>query len=94
MSQNPVPITVFHMLERQIGRRISVILDHSYGFEGTLVAVTEEPAGIWLSDAKATVLRSTIAHPIPQIVSKEERSEIFLNLNSVERIEVLHEKEK
>jgi len=79
------------MLERQIGRKISVILDQSYGFEGVLVAVTREPPGIWLSEAKAAVLRSTIARPIPQVVSREERSEIFINLNSVQRIEVLHE---
>mgnify|MGYP001155467273 CR=1 FL=1 len=92
MSENPLPISVFHMLERQIGRKILVILDQSYGFEGILAAITNEPAGIWLSEAKATVLRSTIARPIPQVVSREERSEIFINLGSVQRIEVLHEK--
>jgi len=91
MSENPLPTTVFHMLERQIGRKILAILDSSYGFEGTLAAITTEPPGIWLSQAKATVLRSTIARPIPQVVSREERSEIFINLNSVQRIEVLHE---
>ncbi|MCS7120446.1 MAG: hypothetical protein RMJ07_06790 [Nitrososphaerota archaeon] len=85
------PPTVFHMLERHVGRRIHVVLDQSFGYEGTLVAVTREPPGIWLSDAKATVLRSTIAQPIPQIVSREDRSEVFINLNSVHRIEVLHE---
>lgn len=92
MSENSPPITVFHMLERNIGRKISVVLNQAYGFEGVLLAVNREPPGIWLSDAKATVLRSTIAHPIPQVVSREERSEIFINLNSVQRIEVLHEK--
>lgn len=92
MSEYSVPITVFHMLERQIGQRLLVILDQSYGFEGTLAAVTSEPPGIWLSEARATVLRSTIARPIPQVVSREERSEIFVNLGSVQRIEVLHEK--
>jgi len=91
MSENPIPTTVFHMLERQIGRKILAILDSSYGFEGTLAAITTEPPGIWLSEAKATVLRSTIARPIPQVVSREERSETFINLNSVQRIEVLHE---
>ncbi|RLI35696.1 hypothetical protein DRO55_04885 [Candidatus Bathyarchaeota archaeon] len=78
------------MLEKHLGERISVILDPSYGFEGKLTAVTRDPPGIWLSDAKATVLRSTIAQPIPQVVSREERSEIFINLNSVQRIEILH----
>jgi len=92
MSENPVPATVFHMLERQIGRKILAILDSSYGFEGVVAAVTIDPPGIWLSDANATVLRSTIARPIPQVVSREERSEIFINLKSVQRIEVLHEK--
>jgi hypothetical protein len=67
------------------------ILDPSYGFEGTLVAVTREPPGIWLSDAEIVTLRSTIAQPVPQVVSKEQRSEVFINLNSVQRIEVLHE---
>ena len=52
--------------------------------------MTHEPSGIWLSDAEAIVLRSTIAQPIPQVASREERSELFLHLNSVQRIEVLH----
>jgi len=78
------------MLEKNIGKQIRVILDASYGFEGTLIAVTREPAGIWLSDAEAVTLRATIAQPIPQVASREERSEIFLHLDSVQRIEVLH----
>ena len=90
MSQARPPPTVFHMLERNIGRRIVAILDPSYGFEGTLAAVTQEPPGIWLSEAEMVTLRSTIAQPIPQVVSREKRSEIFINLNSVRRIEVLH----
>jgi len=92
MPEASVPPTIFHILERNIGRKVLAILDSAYGFEGTLVAVTKEPPGIWLSDASATVLRSTIAQPIPQVVSREQRSEIFVNLNSVQRIEVLHEK--
>jgi hypothetical protein len=78
------------MLEKNVGREIRVILDPSYGFEGILSAVTREPPGIWLSDADAVILRATIAQPIPQIARREERSEIFLHLNSVQRIEVLH----
>jgi hypothetical protein len=78
------------MLERNLGKKIRVILDPSYGFEGTLMAVTHDPSGIWLSEAEAVVLRSTIAQPIPQVASREERSELFLHLNSVQRIEVLH----
>jgi hypothetical protein len=92
MPETGVPPTIFHILERNIGRKILAILDPSYGFEGTLVAVMQEPPGIWLSDASATILRSTIAQPIPQVVSREQRSEILVNLNSVQRIEVLHEK--
>jgi len=91
MSKTGPPPTVLHILERNIGRRMVAILDPSYGFEGTLVAVTQEPPGIWLSDAEVVTLRSTIAQPIPQVVSKEQRSEVFINLNSVQRIEVLHE---
>ncbi len=73
-----------------MGKQIRVILDPAYGFEGTLVAVTLEPGGIWLSDAEAVILRATIAQPIPQVASREERSEIFIHLNSVQRIEVMH----
>lgn len=90
MPEQGLPPTIFHMLERNVGNQIRVILDPAYGFEGTLSAVTREPAGIWLSDAEAIILRATIAQPIPQVASREERSEIFLHLNSVQWIEVLH----
>ena len=90
MSEGGPPPTVFHMLEKNVGRRVAVILDPSYGFEGVLTAVTHDPPGIWLSDADAIVLRATIAQPIPQVVGKENRSEVFINLNSVQRVEVLH----
>jgi len=78
------------MLEKSLGKKIRVILDSSYGFEGSLAAVTREPPGIWLSDAEAVILRATIAQPIPQVASREERSEIFVHLDSVQRIEILH----
>jgi len=81
------------MLERNVGRKIVAILDPSYGFEGTLVAVTHNPPGIWLSNADAIILRATIAQPIPQVVGKENRSEVFIHLNAVQRIEVLHKSE-
>jgi len=90
MSEQELPLSIFHMLERSLGKKVRVVLDPAYGFEGTLVAVTHSPAGIWLSDAEAVVLRATIAQPIPQVASREERSELFLHLNSVQRIEVLH----
>jgi hypothetical protein len=90
MPEQNLPLSIFHMLEKNVGNQIRVILDPSYGFEGTLAAVTREPAGIWISDAEAVILRATIAQPIPQVTSREERSEIFVHLNSVARIEVLH----
>ncbi len=90
MPEQNLPLTIFHMLEKNVGNQIRVIIDPSYGFEGTLVAVTREPSGIWLSDAEAVILRATIAQPIPQVTSREERSEIFVHLDSVQRIEVMH----
>ncbi len=90
MSESGPPLTVFHMLEKNVGRRVVVILDPSYGFEGKITAVTHDPPGIWLSNADAIILRATIAQPIPQVVGKENRSEVFINLNAVQRIEVLH----
>jgi len=90
MSEQNLPPSIFHMPERNVGKKIRVIIDPTYGFEGILAAVTHEPSGIWLSEAEAIVLRSTIAQPIPQVASREERSELFLHLNSVQRIEVLH----
>jgi hypothetical protein len=90
MADQGLPPSIFHMLEKNVGKKLRVIIDPAYGFEGTLAAVTYEPAGIWLSDAEAIVLRSTIAQPIPQVTSREERSELFLHLNSVQRIEVMH----
>lgn len=90
MPEQSLPPTIFHMLEKSLGKKIRVILDSSYGFEGSLAAVTREPPGIWLSDAEAVILRATIAQPIPQVASREERSEIFVHLDSVQRIEILH----
>ena len=90
MPEPSLPLSIFHMLERNVGKRVLVILDPAYGFEGVLAAITHQPPGIWLSDAEAVVLRATIAQPIPQVTAREEKSEIFLHLNSVQRIEVLH----
>jgi len=90
MPETPLPPSIFHMLERHVGKKILVILEQTYGFEGELVAITHQPPGIWLSNAEAVILRSTIAQPIPQVTAREEKSEIFLHLNSVQRIEVLH----
>jgi len=85
-----LPPSVFHMLEKSIGHKVLAILDPSYGFEGTLIAVTHDPPGIWLSNADAVIMRATIAQPIPQVVAREDRSEIFINVKNVQRIEILH----
>lgn len=90
MPEQVLPPTIFHMLEKNLGKKMRVILDPSYGFEGKLAAVTREPSGIWLSDAEVVTLRATIAQPIPQVATREDRSEVFVHLNSVQRIEVLH----
>lgn len=89
MPEKKIPPSIVHMLERNIGKRLRIIVDPAYGFEGTLIAVTQEPAGIWISDVEAVVLRATIAQPVPQVASREERGDIFLNLNSVQRMEVI-----
>jgi hypothetical protein len=87
-----LPTTVFLMLEKNVGRKVLAILDPSYGFEGTLIAVTHDPPGVWLSNADAVIMRATLAQPIPQVVAREDRSEIFINLKDVQRLEVLHKK--
>ena len=89
MPDKKIPPSIVHMLERNIGKRLRIIVDQAYGFEGTLIAVTQEPTGIWISEVEAVILRATIAQPIPQVASREERGEIFLNLHSVQRMEVL-----
>ena len=91
MSENGgPPLTVFHMFEKYVGRRVLVVVDSQYGYEGVLAAITQDPPGIWLSDADAVILRATIAQPFPQVVSREDRSEIFVNVKNIQRLEVLH----
>ena len=82
--------TVLHILERSIGKKILVVIDREFGFEGVISTASQEPPGIWLSDAEAVIMRTTLANPLPQIVSREDRSELFINLNHILRIEVLH----
>jgi len=83
--------TVFHMFERLIGKRVLAIIDRDFGFEGMLTAVSQNPSGIWLSDAEAVVLRSTLASPIPQVVGREKKRELFVHLDSVLRLETMSE---
>ncbi len=89
MPEQQLPPSIFQMLERNVGKRIRAIIDPAYGYEGTLVAVTQQPAGLWLEEVEAIVLRSTIAQPIPQVASREESGDLLLNLITVQRIEVL-----
>ena len=81
--------TVFHMLERLVGKRVLAIMDRDFGFEGQLTAVSQIPPGLWLSEAEAVVLRSTLASPIPQVVSREKKRELFIHLDSVLRLETI-----
>jgi hypothetical protein len=83
--------TVFHMFERLIGKKVLAIMDRDFGFEGMLTAVSQNPSGIWLTDAEAVVLRSTLASPIPQVVSREKKRELFVHLDSVLRLETMPE---
>jgi predicted aconitase with swiveling domain len=66
-------------------------MDPSYGFEGTLEAVAHDPAGIWLSEADAIILRATLVQPIPQVASREETGDLYLNLKAVQSFEVLQQ---
>ena len=82
--------SVLQLLEDYTGKTIRVILERNFGFEGTIKTVSSNPPGLWLSDAEAIVVRTTLANPLPQVVSRENRSELFVNLESVQRIEILH----
>ena len=85
---------MFHMLEKLVGRRVLVVVERDFGYEGELVAISHHPPGLWLSKAEAIVLRSTVVNPIPQVVSKEKKEELFLHLNSVLRLEAASESGK
>jgi len=91
MPAQDLPPSTFHMLERNVGKKVRVVMDSTYGFEGTLEAVTQDPAGIWISEVDTIVLRSTLAQSIPRVSSREETGDLYLNLNSIQRIEVLQQ---
>ena len=82
------------MLERLVGKRVLVVVERDFGYEGELVAISHHPPGLWLSKAEAIVLRSTVVNPIPQIISKEKKQELFVHLNSVLRLEAASESGK
>jgi len=91
MPAQNLPPSIFQIFERNVGKKIRVIMDLTYGFEGILEAVTQDPAGIWLTEVDAIVLRTTLAQPIPQVASREETNDVYLNLKTVQRIEVLQQ---
>lgn len=85
-----VGLSVLQILERNKGKKVRVVLDRNFGFEGEIATVSSDPPGLWITNADAIVMRTTLANPLPQVVSREDRSEIFVNLSSVQRIEILH----
>jgi len=89
MSEEVSP-SVLQILEKNTGKKVRVILERNFGFEGEITTVSSNPPGLWLSNADAIVMRTTLANPMPQIVNREDRSEIFVNLTSVQRIEIIH----
>jgi len=92
MSTPPsVSPTVYHMLDRMVGRRILVVIDRDFGYEGKLTVVSHDPPGIWLVDGEAVILRSTVVSPIPQVVTREAKGEVFLHLDAVQRLESVSE---
>lgn len=85
-----VSSSVLQILEKNIGKKVRVVINSNFGFEGVVATVSSNPPGLWLSNADAIILRTTLANPLPQIAGREDRSEIFVNLNSVQRIEIVH----
>ncbi len=83
--------TVFHMLERLVNKRVLAVINRDFGYEGRLAVVSHEPPGIWLVDAEAVILRSTVVSPIPQIVNREEKGDLFLHLDAIQRLESIPE---
>jgi hypothetical protein len=83
-SANP---TVFHMLERMVGKRVLAVINRDFGYEGRVAVVSHDPPGIWLTESEAVILRSTVVSPIPQIVNREPKGETFLHLDAIQRLE-------
>jgi hypothetical protein len=48
--------TVLQILEKYTGKKVRVIIERSFGFEGTVATISQEPPGIWLSDAEAVII--------------------------------------
>jgi hypothetical protein len=83
--------TVFHMLERLVGKRVLAVINRDFGYEGRVAVVSHDPPGIWLTESEAVILRSTVVSPIPQIVNREPKGETFLHLDAIQRLEAFSE---
>jgi len=83
--------TVFHMLERLVGKRVLAVINRDFGYEGRLAVVSHQPPGLWLTESDAVILRSTVVSPIPQVVNREPKGETFLHLDAVQRLETISE---
>src|SRR5947208_16051649 len=59
--------TVFHMLERRVGKGVLAVINRDFGYEGRLAVVSHEQPGIWLIQADAAIRRSSVVIPIPQV---------------------------
>ena len=81
--------TVFHMLERLVGKKVLAVISRDFGYEGRLSVVSHEPPGLWLTEAEVVILRSTVVSPIPQVVNRESRGETFLHLDAIQRLETI-----
>jgi len=83
--------TVFHMLERLVGKRVLAVINRDFGYEGRVAVVSHDPPGIWLTESEAVILRSTVVSPIPQIVNREPKGETFLHIDAIQRLETSSE---
>jgi len=72
-----------------MGRKILAVMNERYGLEGTLVGVSEEPVGFWLSGVSQVSLQSAVSYKIPPIISNENEGEVFVNLKTVHKVEIL-----
>ena len=82
LMSNGISSTVFHTLERNMGRTILVVLDRDFGFESVTATVSQKSSGTWLSDAQVVELRAALANPLLHMVSRGNRSEFFYQLES------------
>src|SRR3989475_11556536 len=87
-SINP---TIFHMLERLVGKRVLAGINRDFGDEGLLAVVSHEPPGVWLTESEAGILPSTAVNPLTQVVDREPKGESFLHFDAIQRLESVAE---